>query len=83
MSDEPIHVRINSPEKIFWEGDVTSITSENAKGPFDILPFHTNFISIIRDKDIHIKTNGKVETFKFPVSVLSAHSNTVCIYTNM
>jgi F0F1-type ATP synthase epsilon subunit len=83
MAGEPIHVRINSPEKIIWEGEATSLTSENSKGPFDILPLHTNFVSIIRDKEIRITSKGKVETFKFPVSVLSAHSNTVCIYTNM
>jgi F0F1-type ATP synthase epsilon subunit len=83
MADEPIHVRINSPEKIIWEGTALSVSSENAKGPFDILPFHTNFVSIVRDKEIRIHTGGKVETFKFSVSVLSAHSNTVNIYTNL
>jgi F-type H+-transporting ATPase subunit epsilon len=83
MANEPIHVRINSPEKIIWEGDATSVTSENANGPFDILNFHTNFVSIIRDKEIRVTTGGKVQTFKFPVSVLSAHSNTVCVYTNI
>jgi F0F1-type ATP synthase epsilon subunit len=83
MADEPIHVRINSPEKIIWEGNASSITSENASGPFDILPMHTNFVSIIRDKEIRITTGGKVVPYKFSVSVLSAHSNTVCIYTNI
>jgi F0F1-type ATP synthase epsilon subunit len=78
-----IHVRINSPEKIIWEGDAVSISSENANGPFDILEMHTNFISLVRDKEIRVTTVDKVESFKFPVSVVYAHSNNVYIYTNI
>jgi F0F1-type ATP synthase epsilon subunit len=78
-----LRVRINSPEKIIWEGEAQSVSSENVNGPFDILPFHTNFISIMENKEIRVKTSGEVKTFKYPISVLYTHSNQVHIYTNI
>jgi F0F1-type ATP synthase epsilon subunit len=82
MSDL-IHVRINSPQKIIWEGDAEWVSSENSQGPFDILPMHANFVSIIENKDIKVKTANGVETYTFPRSVIYAHSNQVKIFTNL
>jgi F0F1-type ATP synthase epsilon subunit len=82
MSDV-IHVRINSPEKIIWEGDAEWVSSENAQGPFDILAFHANFVSIIENREIKVKTIDGVKTYTFPYSVIYAHSNQVKIYTNL
>jgi F0F1-type ATP synthase epsilon subunit len=78
-----LHVRINSPEAIIWEGDALSVSSENTSGPFDVLPFHTNFISIMENKEIRIKTPTEEKKFKYATSVLYTHSNQVHIYTNI
>jgi F0F1-type ATP synthase epsilon subunit len=83
MAKDLMHVRVNSPEKILWEGEAEFVTSENSKGPFDILPMHTNFISYIENKPIKIKTEKGIETYQFPWSVIYAHSNNVYIYTNI
>lgn len=32
---------------VLFEGDVDAVSSVNGTGPFDVLPLHTNFISII------------------------------------
>jgi F0F1-type ATP synthase epsilon subunit len=78
-----LHVRISSPEQTIWEGDAESVTSENVNGPFDVLPFHTNFVSIMENQEIKIKTPNEVKTFKYAISVLYTHSNQVHIYTNI
>jgi F-type H+-transporting ATPase subunit epsilon len=78
-----LKVRINSPEKIIWEGDAISVSSENIKGPFDILYFHTNFISIVEKKEIRIKTQNEEKKFTFDTSIIYAHANQVHIYTNL
>ena len=33
---------------VLFEGEVDAVSSVNDKGPFDMLPLHTNFISIIK-----------------------------------
>jgi F0F1-type ATP synthase epsilon subunit len=82
MSDQ-IKVRINSPDKIIWEGEAEWVSSKNSQGTFDILPLHTNFISVIENHDIKVKSGGEVRIFKYPRSVIYAHSNVVKIYTDI
>ena len=50
MSDtsKEFTVTITSPDERLWEGQAHSITTENSKGPFDILPGHPNFITMIK-----------------------------------
>lgn len=33
---------------LLFEGEVDAVSSYNDKGPFDVLPLHTNFISLIQ-----------------------------------
>lgn len=80
---DTLHVRINSPQELLWEGEAEWVSSENSQGPFDILPFHANFISIIENKAIKIKTRQRAIEYTFPHSVIYAHSNKVFIYTNI
>ena len=79
-----LKVRINSPEKVIWEGDAEWVSSENRDGIFDILPFHTNFVTIIEDKDIRVKLpGGDVVKYKYPRTVIYSHSNRLKIYTKI
>lgn len=78
-----LKVRVNSPEKVIWEGDAKSVSSVNSKGPFDILPLHTNFISIVENKGIKIKTDTDHKEYTFARSVIYAKENKVLIYTNI
>jgi F0F1-type ATP synthase epsilon subunit len=78
-----LYVSIKSVDKAIWEGEADWVSSENSHGPFDILPMHANFISIVENKIIKIKTAQKVETFTFPHSIIYAHENKVFVYTNL
>lgn len=78
-----LRVRINSPEKIIWEGEAESVSSVNEDGPFDILPFHANFITFVEAKPIRINTGSEWKEFSFPHTVIYTHSNSVMIYTNI
>ena len=83
MSDEPLLVEIKSPEKMIWEGRALSVSSINSQGPFDILGMHANFITIVEGKPILIRTQGKVQEYSFPRSVIYTHKNSVKIYCNI
>lgn len=80
---DTLTVRINSPEKLIWEGEAEYVSSKNAHGTFDILPMHANFISVVEKEAIHVKTKDTVMDYTFPHSVIYAHKNKVYIYTNM
>jgi len=76
-------VRVNSPDKILWEGTAVWVSSKNAQGPFDILPMHANFLSILENEKIRINTGTEIKEYTFPNSVIYVHSNHVYIYTHI
>ena len=76
-------VIVNSPSKLIWEGKATSVSSENSKGKFDILPEHANFITMIEDKPITIRTGTTDRTLRYDNAVLSVKSGSVTIYAGI
>jgi len=82
MSDR-LNVRINSPEKFIWEGDATSVSSVNDRGPFDILPMHANFVTLVKNRPIRVNTGSEVKEYTFPNAIIYAHANQIFIYTNI
>lgn len=78
-----INVLIKSKSKILYEGDVTTLTSKNERGVFDILLSHTNFITLIRDYVILDKGLPTEQKFNFEKGVLYVVSDKVDIYVGI
>jgi hypothetical protein len=51
-----MRVHIHSPYRNYYDGIAFSLSAESATGPFDILPHHHNFISLLPACDIMIRT---------------------------
>lgn len=83
-TNETIHVKILSPSQNIFEGDVESVSSINSMGPFDILPEHANFITIVENQPIVIRDrSGRAQSLNFPLSVIYTANNQVRIYTKI
>jgi F0F1-type ATP synthase epsilon subunit len=54
-------VKIHSPFHEYYNGQAFSISAENATGPFDILPRHHHFISLLNSCILVIRTVNKGE----------------------
>lgn len=83
MTTLKLNVSVKGTEKILWEGEADSVSSVNTQGPFDILPLHSNFISVIENKPIVIRVGKEKKDYNFPFSVIYAHSNKVQVFTNL
>ncbi len=77
---QELSVTVYGLENIVYEGKVKSLTSFNEKGLFDVLPLHTNFISIIKDSLILHERSGSDKTFKLKNGVLKIVANEVSIF---
>lgn len=56
-----IHIKVYSPFKTYFNEDAYSISALNATGPFDILPHHHNFMTLLNPCELMIDTSrGKV-----------------------
>ena len=49
-------VRVYSPFRDYYDGTAFSISAVNATGPFDILPRHHNFISLLSACELVIRS---------------------------
>ena len=79
-----LHVRILSPQKTIFEGEVLSVSSRNSAGKFDILPEHANFMTLVENSPVIIqKTNKQKQTFNFPLALIYTAKDQVNIYTGI
>lgn len=51
-----MRVKVYSPFRDYYDGQAFSITAKNATGPFDVLPKHHNFISLLSPCDLIIRS---------------------------
>jgi len=78
-----ISVVIYGLESILYQGKVDAITSVNEKGKFDILPLHSNFISIVREYLILHEKSGSEKKFKLTQGVLKFTNNQANIFLGL
>ncbi|MBU4099741.1 hypothetical protein KJ980_08940 [Patescibacteria group bacterium] len=83
MSDvkkQNIMLVIRKREKVLFDGEVKSFTSSNARGTFDVLYEHANFISIINKNCVIRKLDGGVSEIKIEEGIVRVHENKVTVY---
>jgi F-type H+-transporting ATPase subunit epsilon len=78
-----LSVQILSPRGVVWQGKAQAISSENSQGPFDLLPEHAHFISMINNKPIVVVTNNGEEKFTFETAVIRLIDNKVNIFVDI
>ncbi|MGH7239528.1 MAG: hypothetical protein ACREHG_05620 [Candidatus Saccharimonadales bacterium] len=55
---QSMHVKVYSPFRDYFDGQAYSLSAANQTGPFDILPKHHNFISLLTPCQIVIRPAG-------------------------
>ncbi len=81
MATQSLNLKIISPQDILFQGEVYAVSSKNSSGDFDILPEHTDFITIIENQPIVIRKTPKEKiTFHFPLAIMYTNENIVTIY---
>lgn len=80
MNDELLKLYIRNRDEVIYSGEVSSITSVNDKGRFDVLPQHANFISLIRDYVIIRETDGKKREIKLDNAIIRVEKDEVEIF---
>ena len=58
MLNRNFHLEIRTPEKLIYEGDVTSISAPGIEGNFQILYGHTPFLTALDVGEIRVQESG-------------------------
>lgn len=75
-----IHLRVRNRDGVIFEDDVKAVSSVNDKGPFDVLPRHANFITLIKNYIVIRKKDNSKQDFKVDSGLLQATNNTVVVF---
>ena len=80
LQNQTLDVIVRNPDNRVFTGQAVAVSSVNQKGPFDILPYHENFISIIKDHVTIYLTQEKTQTIPVEKGILKVFENTIEIY---
>lgn len=79
MSKPSLSVTIKRPERVEFLGKAFAVSSINMRGQFDVLPFHANFITLIREKvTIHLENKEPV-TYALQSGIIKVSEDTVTV----
>lgn len=79
-----ITVKVFSAYQNYYEDEAQSISAENDTGPFDILPDHHNFMTLINTCEIIIRADGAEDkTLRITKGVMHVRKNKVTVFLDV
>lgn len=79
-----MRVKVHSPFNDYYDAQAFSITAENATGPFDVLPHHHNFISLLNACELVIRTVDKGEQrIKISGGIIHVKADRVIVFLDV
>jgi F0F1-type ATP synthase epsilon subunit len=84
LDESSINIKIYSPFKVYFNGVAKSISAENDTGPFDILPRHHNFITLLNAGEITVvKKTGEDQKYRIARGVMHVKKNQVIVFLDV
>lgn len=80
-----MEVKVYSPFRDYFDGRAFSVSAVNATGPFDILPQHHNFISLLSACDLVVRTVKEGDDRRISISggIMHVKANKVIVFLDV
>ncbi len=78
-----MHVKVYSPYKTYFDDEAYSVTALNATGPFDILPHHHNFMTLLGASDITVRGSSGDHNIRISQGVMHVKTDKVIIFLDV
>jgi len=78
-----VHIKVYSPFKTYFNGLGTSISAVNKTGPFDILPEHHNFITLLDACDVIVRTTKDQVKIRISRGIMHVKANEVIVFLDV
>ena len=82
-TDRTMSVKIYAPFKIYFDGTAKSVSAENETGPFDILPSHHNFMTLLTPSIITVRTERGQEEIRIERGIMHVKANQVVVFLDV
>jgi F0F1-type ATP synthase epsilon subunit len=82
---DSLTVIARSPFNVYYEGPAQSLSAINRVGPFDILPGHADFFSVLNAGEIIIEIKPGADPVSFMVNngIITVRDNEVLLFVDM
>ena len=79
-----LNVIARAPFTVYYEGEATAVSAMNQVGPFDVLPGHADFFSVLEPGQVVVEIpNGDPVSFDINAGIITARNNEVHLFVNM
>jgi F0F1-type ATP synthase epsilon subunit len=79
-----VHVKLYSPFKVYFDDEAKSVSAENATGPFDVLPQHHRFITLLNPCEITIRpVSGEDKRIRINRGVMHVRQNSITVFLDV
>ncbi len=76
-------VKIFSPYQTYYQGEAVSLSAANRTGPFDILPGHINFFSLLTSGAIILNTGFQLLEFQVARGIIRVNRDNVTVFADV
>jgi F-type H+-transporting ATPase subunit epsilon len=84
VSQTAMHIKVYSPFQMYFNENAASISAENSTGPFDILPRHHNFITLLDPCELVIrKAEGGEQRIRITGGIMHVKANQVVVFLDV
>lgn len=78
-----MHVKVYAPFRVYFDGEAHSISAVNATGPFDILPKHHNFMTLLSAGNIVVRTDRGEEEIPINRGIMHVKADDVVVFLDV
>lgn len=79
-----LHIKIHSPFRTYFDGYGSSISATNDTGPFDILPNHHRFMTILNEGEVVVRRDGdEQQIYKIDRGIMHVRDNYVVVFLDV
>lgn len=78
-----LEVKLYSQFNIYFEGGAESVSAASEAGPFDILPGHANFFTLLLPGEVRIVSEGEDYTYDVNRGVAWVSGNHVKVFVDI
>lgn len=78
-----MHVKVHAPYKVYFDGIADSVSAVNQTGPFDVLPRHHNFMTLLSAGDVVVRTSHGDEKFTISQGVMHVKADRAIVFLDV
>lgn len=78
-----MHVKVYSPFKVYYDDRANSFSAVNDTGPFDILPGHRNFMTLVSPCELIIRSEKGEDKIKIARAVMHVKANDIVVFLDV